>query len=140
MFSSNNVPIRQPVIYLVDHDENSLASLSSLFTPLNAKIKCFTSAENFLEHKIIESPACLLLEANLQEVSQSGIVLLENMVRLDLQIPTIVLASFSDIPTAVRAMQANAIDFIEKPYVEHLLLLKVNTLLQQCLNSAFTML
>jgi FixJ family two-component response regulator len=140
MLNSNNFPIRQPIIYLVDHDENSLASLATLFAPLDAKIKCFTSAESFLSHGHSKDKACLLIEAHLQEVSQSGIVLLESMVRQGQQIPTIVLANLSDIPTAVRAMQASAIDFIEKPYVEHILLMKVNTLLHQCLNGALTML
>jgi FixJ family two-component response regulator len=136
MLTTNRIPTSQPVIYLVDHDECELASLSSLLAPLNATIQCFTSAESFLKHKISENSACLLLEAHLQEVNDSGIELLENLVQQGHTIPTIVLASISDIPTAVRAIKASAVDFIEKPYVEHLLLMKVKTILQQYFNSA----
>ncbi|MFT4941003.1 MAG: two-component system response regulator FixJ [Paraglaciecola sp.] len=130
MISSNNIPARQAIIYLVDHDEHALASLASLLAPLNATIKSFTSAESFLKHKVSERSACLLLEAHLQDVSGSGIALLEKLVRQGHTIPTIVMTSISDIPTAVRAIQASAVDFIEKPYVEHQLLMKVKTILQ----------
>ncbi|MFT5676066.1 MAG: two-component system response regulator FixJ [Paraglaciecola sp.] len=144
MLRANYAPTRQAIIYLVDHDKHSLASLSSLLTPLNATIKCFTSAESFLEQKICKNAACLLLEAHLQEVSESGIELLENMVRQSQLIPTIILASSSDadseIPTAVRAIKASALDFIEKPYVEHLAFMKVKTILQQYFNNTTTLL
>lgn len=129
MFNSTNKPIQQPIIYLVDHDENALASLSSLLAPLNATILCFTSAEGLLRHPGVSHASCMLIEAHLQEIRAGGIDLLEQLVSQGHHIPTIILASMGDIPTAVRAMQASAIDFIEKPYVEHLLVKEIKTIL-----------
>lgn len=121
----------QPVIYIVDHHKSALLALSALLAPLNVSIKCFTSAELFLSHEISSEAVCLILEAHLDEKRESGIELLEGLVQQGLHIPTIVLASSSDIPTAVRAMRASAIDFIEKPYIEHLLVQKVAEIVHQ---------
>ncbi|MFT6896314.1 MAG: two-component system response regulator FixJ [Paraglaciecola sp.] len=131
MFSSTKKTIKQPVIYLVDQDENALASLSSLLAPLNATILSFTSAESLLRDPGISHASCMLIEANLQDTQAGGIDLLENLVHQGHHIPTIIVASMGDIPTAVRAMQAGAIDFFEKPYIEHLLVKEVKTILQQ---------
>ncbi|WP_166422966.1 response regulator [Paraglaciecola sp. 20A4] len=131
MPSKNAINSNQPVVYIVDHHKSVLLALSALLAPLNVSIKCFTSAELFLNHKMNNEAACLILEAHLQEKRESGIELLETLVRQGFHIPTIVLASSSDIPTAVRAMRASAIDFIEKPYIEHLLVQKVAEILHQ---------
>lgn len=119
----------KPLIYLIDHDKSALDTLADLLTPLDASIKCFTSAESFLEEFIHSNNSCLLLEAHLP--SFSGLELMEYLLDRGLNIPTIVMASISDVPTAVRAMQAKAIDFIEKPYVEQILLEKVEQILEK---------
>lgn len=131
MISNNKKPVKQPIIYLVDHDADALASLYSLLAPLNVDIDCFTNADCVLHHPGIGRAACMIIEADLQNIIASGIVLMESLFRQGYHIPTIILAKTSDIPTAVRAMQARAIDFIEKPYIEHLLFEEVKTVLQQ---------
>jgi FixJ family two-component response regulator len=128
MQRTNNISIK-PHIYLIDHDEHSLSSLLSLLEPLNATIQCFTSAESFLLHSFQDKTSCLLLEAHLPGLS--GVELMEHLNKLGHDIPTIVLSSMSDIPTAVRAMRARAIDFLEKPYVEHKVLKQVEKILEQ---------
>jgi two-component system response regulator FixJ len=138
MLNSTKKPIKQPIIYLVDHDENALTSLSSLLAPLNASILCFTSADGLLRHSGVSHASCMLIEAHLQGTRAGGIDLLEHLVHQGHHIPTIILASMGDIPTAVRAMQASAIDFIEKPYVEHLLVKEVKTILQQYSNGSMS--
>jgi FixJ family two-component response regulator len=119
----------KPMIYLIDNDDHALDSLSTLLGPLNATIKSFTSAESFLLHPFDSELSCLLLEAHLPGIS--GVELLEHLRQTGHDIPTIVLAKMSDIPTAVRAMQANAIDFIEKPYVDHVVFNQVQKIIEQ---------
>lgn len=126
--SSNKLGIK-PIIYLIDDDEGLLHGLSHLLSGLDAQIKCFTSAETFLEETIHTNAACLLLEAHLPDLC--GVELMESLLRQGHNIPTIVMAKMSDIPTAVRAMQAKAVDFIEKPYDEHILLKQVEKILEQ---------
>ncbi|QHJ10262.1 Response regulator protein TodT [Paraglaciecola mesophila] len=131
MFNHHKNHPKLPIIYLVDHQRKALLALTKLLTPLGAEIESFVSAERFLRHAINDEAACLLLEADLQNNKGSGIALLEQMAVRGIYIPTIILASSSDIPSAVRAMRANAIDFIEKPYVEHMLVRQVKSLLSQ---------
>lgn len=119
----------KPKIYLVDHDQHALDALTLLLSPLGACIKCYTSAEHFLKEFTHSSNACLLLEAHLPEFG--GIQLMEHLLQQGQSIPTIVIANSSDVPMAVRAMQAKAVDFIEKPYIEQVLLRKVEDILQR---------
>jgi two-component system response regulator FixJ len=116
-------------IYLVDHDQHALEALTALLNPLGASIKCFTSAENFLKEFTYSSNSCLLVEAEMPDFT--GIQLMEYLLQKGQDIPTIVMANISDLPTAVRAMQANAVDFIVKPYIEQVLLRKVENILQR---------
>ncbi|MFT5313208.1 MAG: FixJ family two-component response regulator [Paraglaciecola sp.] len=119
----------KPTIYLIDADQVILHGLSNKLSALDAQIKCFTSAESFLKEKINTHSACLLLEAHLPGLC--GIDLMKCLLQQGHNIPTIMLSRKSDIPTAVRAMQAKAIDFIEKPYNEDALLEQVEKILQQ---------
>jgi FixJ family two-component response regulator len=60
-----------------------------------------------------------------------GIELLEHINNLGVRLPTIVLSSGSDVSEAVHAMQAEAIDFIEKPFNENVLVEQVLNVIKQ---------
>ena len=106
MFNHHINHTRLPIIYLVDHQRKARSALTELLAPLGAQIENFPSAKRFLQHDINAQAACLLLEAHLEDKKASGIALLEQMADREIYIPTIILASSSDIPTAVRAMRA----------------------------------
>jgi len=89
----------------------------------------FESAEDFLNTKLRTRAACLIVEVNLPNMD--GIELLEHINSLGLRLPTIVLSSSSDVSEAVRAMQADAIDFIEKPFLVNTLIEKVLHVIEQ---------
>jgi two-component system response regulator FixJ len=57
--------------------------------------------------------------------------LLEHINNLGVRLPTIVLSSGSDLSEAVRAMQAEAKDFIEKPFIADTLIKKVLDVINQ---------
>lgn len=121
-----------PIIYLVDHQKDVRTALSKLLSPLDVTIKCFASAESFMRQKISDDAIGMIIEAHLEDKKDSGIELLETLVKRGFHLPTIILASSSDIPTAVRAMRASAADFIEKPFIEQVLVRDV----QQIINGA----
>ena len=117
------------VVYVIDSDEEVCNALRSLFAGLNADVECFNSAESFLKLPLNRARAgCVLLEVNLP--GMSGVELLERFQKTGFNLPTIVLATYSDVPTAVRAMQAKAVDFIEKPFVDGVLLRRVKEALE----------
>ena len=119
----------KPIIYLVDDDNELLIALSTLLSDFDAQIKCFTSAEAFLKETINTNTACLLLEAHLPGLC--GVPLMEYLITQGRSIPTIMMSKNSDIPTAVSAMQAQAVDFIEKPYDADILHNQVADMLRQ---------
>ena len=62
-------------------------------------------------------------------MDHNGIELLEELRARGITIPIIMLASNSDVPTAVRAMRAGAIDFIDKPFADRVLLNRIRQIL-----------
>jgi FixJ family two-component response regulator len=121
--------LEKPIVYIVDGDQKLLNSLSKLLGLNDVIVQAFVSAEDFLETKLRSRAACLIIEVNLPNMS--GIELLEYINNLGVRLPTIVLSSDSDVSEAVRAMQAKAIDFIEKPFIENTLVKKVLDVIQQ---------
>ena len=112
-----------PVVYLVDCDREIQRSLCELLNQNDVAVEVFESAEDLLKTKLRTRAACLIVEVNLPNMD--GIELLEHINNLGVRLPTIVLSSNSNVTEAVRAMQAKAIDFIEKPFVKNSLIKKV---------------
>lgn len=110
----------KPIVSIVDSDCDVCDSLCSLLSGLDVELCCFNSARDFLNSAINHNTAFLIAEANLP--GMGGVELLECIQRNGYDIPTVIVATYSDVPTAVRAMQAKAVDFLEKPFVEGVLL------------------
>ncbi|MEP1446849.1 MAG: response regulator [Paraglaciecola sp.] len=113
----------KPIVYLVDDDQRLMESLSAVLRLSGLTVEVFESAEHFLNNKLRSRASCLIVEVNLPNMD--GIELLKHMNSLGLRLPTIVTSSSSNVSDAVRAMQAKAIDFIEKPFIENTLVKKV---------------
>lgn len=110
----------KPVISIVDDNPDVCDSLVSLLSSLEVELACFKNVQDFLSSSAKDRTNFLIAEANLP--GTGGVELLENLRKNGQNIPTVILATYSDVPTAVRAMQAKAIDFIEKPFIEGVLL------------------
>ncbi|MCK7492825.1 MAG: response regulator [Comamonadaceae bacterium] len=72
--------------------------------------------------------ACLIVDLLLP--GMSGLELLRRLRSAGNDVPVILLADESDVPTAVAAMREGATDFIEKPYVDVAVLKQVQKLLR----------
>jgi FixJ family two-component response regulator len=114
---------QKPIVYLVDTDQVVLDTISKRLGNHPISVEIFLSAEEFLDSKFKIDSACLIVEVNLPEMD--GIELLKHINNLGIRIPTIVLSSRGNVPEAVRAMQAKAIDFFEKPFIEDTLVTKI---------------
>jgi FixJ family two-component response regulator len=113
--------IEKPIVYIVDSDHQLLDSLSSMLRLKDVSVEVFDSAENFLKTKLRTRAACLIVEVNL----------LKHINDLGVRLPTIVMSSGSDVSEAVRAMQAKAIDFFEKPFIQNTLIERVLDVIKQ---------
>ncbi|MDG1211211.1 MAG: response regulator [Paracoccaceae bacterium] len=100
-------------VYIVEDDAAALDSLSALLTAHGYETIMCSSAERLLEVLDEEMRACIVLDLQLPGIS--GMDLLDRLNTMDARTPVIILTAHGDIPVAVKAMRAGAIDFIEKP-------------------------
>ena len=103
---------RYPV-YVVEDDVPVLKSLCALLDAHGHQTIACETAERFLEIREPHRKACLLLDLRLP--GMGGLQLLHHLNEIDAGIPIIIVTAHGDVPVAVQAMKAGAIDFIEKP-------------------------
>ena len=101
------------IVYVVDDDDVVRSALARLLRSANFEVATFPSAENFLECRLPDRPACLVLDVLMP--GQNGLELQRELDRSDIDIPVVFLSGFGDVPTSVRAMKKGAVDFLEKP-------------------------
>ncbi len=107
---------RKPIHLIID-DEDTRDQITQLLKKIPAEVKTFDNAKAFLTAPISETPACLITEIKLNNTD--GITFIKQMREHGLSTPVVVLADGDNsVNTAVKAIQAGAADFIEKPIVE----------------------
>lgn len=117
-----------PVVFVVDDDAAVRNSLRFLVEAAGLKTVAFASAREFLQGYDPAQPGCLVLDVRLP--GMSGLELQQQLLASGIRIPVIIVTGFGDVPNAVQAMRAGAIDFIEKPYNDRLLLEKIQQALE----------
>ncbi|KRT54964.1 response regulator transcription factor [endosymbiont of Ridgeia piscesae] len=110
----------EPTVFVVDDDQAMRNSLKWLIESVAMKVETFASANAFIESYYPGRSGCLLLDVRMP--GMSGLELQEYLQRNSIPIPVIIITGHGDVPMAVRAMKAGAIDFIEKPFNDELLL------------------
>ncbi len=102
------------VIFVVDDDDDVRAALRSVLEDEGHEVRDFSSCEAFLACERRSGDGCLLVDAYLP--GMSGLELLHQLhANGDAALPSIMITGQSDVPMAVDAMKAGAVDFIEKP-------------------------
>jgi two-component system response regulator FixJ len=114
-----NPPSSALSVFIVDDDDAFRDSLSWLLESTPFTILTFASGEAFLQHYNGE-PGCLLLDIRMPGIS--GLALQQELIRRNINIPTLILTGHGDIPVAVSAMKNGALNFIEKPFDDQVLL------------------
>jgi FixJ family two-component response regulator len=116
-----------PVVGVIDPDPVARNGLRTLLHGLSIDVSTFDSAESYLLAANGRHVACLIVELLLP--GMSGLELLRRLRSSGSDVPVILLADESDVPTAVAAIREGATDFIEKPYVDVAVLRQVQKLL-----------
>jgi two-component system response regulator FixJ len=102
------------IVFIVDDDEADRDSLAALLDTYGFRTRNYASAQEFLDQFAPAARGCLLLDVRLP--GMSGLELQERLTAEGVRLPIIVITAYGDVPTAVRAMKAGAVEFIEKPY------------------------
>ncbi|MDP3977034.1 MAG: response regulator transcription factor [Pseudomonas sp.] len=110
----------QQQVYVVDDDQGMLDSTVWLLESVGLKALPFTSGRTFLEACTTETRGCLLLDVRMP--GMGGLNVQEALRERGIDMPIIFVSGHADVPIVVRAFRAGAVDFIEKPYNEQLLL------------------
>lgn len=114
---------QEPVVFVVDDDEAVRSSLKFLLQSAGLSAAVFASAAEFLHNYHPDQPGCLVLDSRLP--GMSGLELQQQLTATGVRIPVIIVTGFGDVPNAVQAMRAGAVDFIEKPYDDAALLERI---------------
>ena len=93
------------------------------------KVSCFGSPTECLAQ--LRSQKCHLLITDLKMPEKDGIELLADVRHLAPWIPVLLITGYGDIPTAVKAMKAGAVDFIEKPLDKKNFVRKIRSVLKK---------
>ena len=110
----------EPTVFIVDDDEAMRNSLKWLIESVAMQVETYDSAQAFIESYYPGRSGCLLLDVRMP--GMSGLELQEYLIDHHIHIPVIIITGHGDVPMAIRAMKVGAVDFIEKPFNDELLL------------------
>ncbi len=102
-----------PTVFLVDDDDAVREGLKTCLEAHGLTVAAFPSAEAFLAGCQPRALGCLVLDVKMR--GMNGLELQAHLRREQIDIPIIMITGHGDIPIAVRAMKAGAIEFLEKP-------------------------
>ena len=101
-------------VFVVDDDLSVREALSSLIRSVGLRVETFASAGDFLAYERPATVSCLVLDVRMPGLS--GLELQQAFLKVGNQIPIIFITGHGDIPMAVRAMKAGAVEFFPKPF------------------------
>ena len=110
----------EKTVYVVDDNAAVRRFLSGLIQSVGLRVETYATAQEFLDAYEAGSPGCLLLDIRMP--GMSGLELQAELERREIDLPVIILTGHGDVKIAVHAMKAGAVDFIEKPFNNELLL------------------
>ncbi len=111
-------------VYLVDDDGDVRDAMVFLLESEGFPVQAFAEPQPMLDALDSSSRGCLILDVRLPQMD--GLQLLEALRERSVDMPAIFISGHGDIPLAVRAVQAGALDFLEKPFRDEVLLEKVS--------------
>ena len=114
------MPEPDAIVFVVDDDVSVREALESLIRSAGLRVETFASAREFLARQRADLPSCLVLDVRLPGLS--GLDLQKRMAEANLEIPIIFITGHGNIPAAVQAMKAGALEFLTKPFTDRDLL------------------
>ena len=110
----------EATVFIVDDDAEVRDALKLLMDSVGLAAETFASSQAYLDQFDPQRPGCLVLDIRMPGLS--GLELQETLTKEPLHPPIVIITGHGDVPMAVRAVQAGAVDFIEKPFRDQVLL------------------
>ena len=115
-------------VFVVDDDQEVREALQLLMESVGLSVETFPSAQAYLDQFDAQRSGCLVLDIRMP--GMSGLELQARLNAEDIYPAIIIITGHGDVPMAVRAVQAGAVDFIEKPFNDQYLLDSVHRALE----------
>jgi len=112
---------------VVEDDASLRRALERLLDAKGYRVSTFATAEAFLNERLSEPIACLVLD--LQLPGLSGLDLQNALLRRDIFLPIIFISGHGTIPSAIRAVKLGAVGFLTKPFSQEQLILEIDNAL-----------
>jgi two-component system response regulator FixJ len=119
----------EPAVFIVDDDAAVRDSLGLLLRSVGLRHESHSSASDFLETYDPARPGCLVLDVRMP--GMSGLELQEELQKRHSTLPIIFLTAHGDVPMAVAAVKAGAVDFVQKPFRDQDLIDKIHHAINQ---------
>src|SRR5438128_1974940 len=110
----------QPTVFVVDDDPAVRDSLALLLRSVGLPCRAYPTAREFLAAYEPSQPGCLLLDVRMP--GMGGLELQGLLAGQGITLPVVLITGHADVPMAVRAMKGGAVDFLEKPFNDQVLL------------------
>ena len=117
------------VVHVIDDDVAVRKSLAFLLASDRLPVRVHESGAAFLEEINKATSGCIVTDVRMPEIN--GIELMRRLKARGITIPVIVMTGHADVPLAVEAMKEGALDFIEKPFDDEVLLAAVRAALER---------
>jgi two-component system, LuxR family, response regulator FixJ len=121
-------------VHVIDDDEAVRDSIEFLLRSAQLTVQTYESASAFLAVAPTTNSGCVITDVRMPGIG--GIDLLRRLKELQIRLPVIVITGHGDVPLAVEAMKFGAVDFLEKPFEDEVLLASVRTALNRSEASA----
>lgn len=119
----------KPTIYIVDDDQAVRDGLTALLTVSGFALQTFDSAERFLAAIDPNAAGCAILDIRMP--GMNGLELQGELKRRGIALPVIIITGHGEVPLAVAALKAGAVDFLEKPFDSDALLASIQDALRR---------
>jgi FixJ family two-component response regulator len=114
------MPHATPVVFVVDDDVSVRESLEALIRFAGWQVEVFATAREFLSHRRVAAPSCLVLDLALPDLN--GLDLQKRLAADRPDMPIIFITGYGDVPSSVQAMKTGAVEFLTKPFSDAILL------------------
>ena len=112
--------VAAPIVYVLDDDSSVRQGLERLVRSIGLEVRSFPSAAEFMQHTRPDRPSCLVVDVRMPGLS--GLDLQDGLAASGWRAPIIFITGYGTVPMSVRAMQAGAVNFLQKPFEDQELL------------------
>jgi two-component system response regulator FixJ len=116
-----------PLVHVIDDDEAARDSLQFLLQSHKIEVSTYESAKAFLDKLPAAGGGCIITDVRMPGIS--GVELLHRLKELHVEMPVIVITGHGDLPLAVEAMKLGAVEFLEKPFDDEVMISAVRSAL-----------